>query len=252
VKRGGIRRRTADPDTLESWLASDRPEKQSLADEVLVQLGEEKALLFLLSTIYQEEKWRKKRGLLWYLTLISAVMAVNIVLIKMGTHFSLAGMCGGFAGQAVQGAPPSQQQKACIRRLCSLCDRRTVPVLLDMLAVRHNMEHEAIARSLIQILPQLEQDDLAALSKTQRTTLYSALRRKRSGWIQQETRRELARSLLMTFTRLEHVDALRDVQKVAALKVKNPEDQALRQTAMNCLPLLERAAKEHNLVAVCR
>ena len=128
--------------TLESWLASKDIAKHSLADEVFQQMGEEKTLTFLLTTVKVEERRRKQRGWRNLAIIWGGFFAVQIGLdsiMSHSHHFSIMGGVGSASMMAGNGGMPSRLHRRCLERLAMIDDRRILPTFVAALdCSQHN------------------------------------------------------------------------------------------------------------------
>ena len=232
--------------TLESWLASKDPAKYALAEEVFQQMGAEKTLTFLLTTIKAEERRRRMRGWRNLVLVEGGFIAVQCAIDSLAGpghhHVSIMGGAGGCSMVAINGGLPSRLHRHCLERLAMIDDRRAFPALVATLVQPHRIAGNTVARRLTQMLPDLQAEDFATLSKADQTRFFGFINPKFArNTIDEPTRRELARALLLTVTRLGNSDALPVAKKLANAKFKTSEDEVIQRTAQNCLPLLEKA-----------
>ena len=199
--------------TLESWLTSKDTAKYALAEKVFQQMGEEKTLTFLLTTIKAEERRRRLRGWRNFALIEGGFVAAQCAIDSLAGpghhHFSIMGGAGGCSVVAINGGLPSRLHRHCLERLAMIDDRRAFPALVAALVTSYRIAGNTVARRLTQMLPELDAEDFARLPEAHQKRFLGFINPQFArNTIDEPTRRELAHALLLTVTRMGNSDAL--------------------------------------------
>jgi HEAT repeat protein len=132
-------------------------------------------------------------------------------------------------------------QTRAAKRLVGLQDPRAVGPLLDMLVASSNIRWEEVRTALIRLLPRLRASDEPFLTAHHLTTLTYLLRQP-GMWYNRPDKSgtDLRVEILKALAQVGDEQAISTVEELAA----NAKSEAVRQAALECLPILKARVEE--------